>query len=166
MTGPTVRTLALSVAFPASVAGLAACGGAAATAGGPVTVAATAPNTLGYTTGDPSKFAPETDAVVAAAKNHKVMMENEKVRVLDVTLAPGEVEAVHSHRWPSVLYVLQAGDFVDRDASGKVVFDTRTLPAPLTFPLTMWKEPEAPHSVENLSKTVALHLVRVELKGR
>jgi hypothetical protein len=35
---------------------------------------------------------------------------------------------------------------------------------PLTFPLTMWKEPEAPHSVENLSQTQPIRLIRVELK--
>jgi hypothetical protein len=29
----------------------------------------------------------------------------------------------------------------------------------------MYKEPEAPHSVENLSKTITLHLVRVETKN-
>jgi hypothetical protein len=54
---------------------------------------------------------------------------------------------------------------VDRDANGKVIFDSRTLPAPLVFPLTMYKEPEAPHSVENLSKTITIHLVRVEMKN-
>jgi hypothetical protein len=29
----------------------------------------------------------------------------------------------------------------------------------------MFKEPEAPHTVENLSKTITLHLVRVEMKN-
>jgi hypothetical protein len=118
-----------------------------------------------YGTGNPADWPKEKDAVLAAPTNHKVLLENDKVRVLDVKVAPGEVEAVHSHRWPSVLYILEAGDFIDRDGNGKVIFDTRTLPAPLTFPLTMYKEPEAPHSVENLSKTVTLHLVRVEMKN-
>jgi hypothetical protein len=117
-----------------------------------------------YKTGNPAEWPKDKDAVVAAARNHKIMFENDQVRVLDVTVAPGEVEAVHSHQWPSVLYFMAAGDFIDRDIDGKVIFDSRTLKAPLTFPLTMWKNPEAPHSVENLSPTVTLHLVRVELK--
>jgi mannose-6-phosphate isomerase-like protein (cupin superfamily) len=117
-----------------------------------------------YKTGNPADWPKEKDAIIAAKKNHKVLLENEKVRVLDVTLAPGEVEAVHSHRWPSVLYITAAGDFVDHDGAGNVIFDTRTLKVPLPVPLTMWKEPEAPHSVENLSKA-PLHLVRVELKN-
>jgi hypothetical protein len=29
----------------------------------------------------------------------------------------------------------------------------------------MYKKPEAPHSVENLSATITLHLVRVEMKN-
>jgi len=65
---------------------------------------------------------------------------------------------------PSVLYILTAGDFIDRDGEGNVIFDTRQLKTPLQYLMTMWKDPEAPHAVENLSKTVTLHLVRVEMK--
>lgn len=128
-------------------------------------LAGVAADPMVYGTGNPADWPKQLDAVASAGKNHKVLLENDKVRVLDVTVAPGEVEAVHSHRWPSVLYFMAAGDFIDRDASGKIIFDSRTLPAPLVFPLAMYKEPEAPHSVENLSKTVTLHLVRVEMKN-
>jgi len=117
-----------------------------------------------YKTGNPADWPKEKDAVVAAPKNHKVLLENEKVRVLEVTVLPGETETVHSHRWASVLYIQTAGDFIDRDGEGKVIFDSRQLPTPLTFPMTMWKDPEAPHSIENLSKTITLRLIRVEMK--
>ena len=117
-----------------------------------------------YKTGKPADWPKENDAVIAAPRNHKILLENENVRVLDVTLAPGETEPVHSHRWPSVLYILTAGDFIDRDGEGNVVFDTRQLKTPLQYPMTMWKDPEAPHAVENLSKTIPLHLIRVEMK--
>lgn len=130
-----------------------------------VPLATVAADSMVYGKGDPTDWPKENDAVLAAPKNHKVLLENDKVRVLDVKVAPGEVEAVHSHQWPSVLYIIEAGDFVDRDGNGKVIFDTRTLKTPLTFPLTMFKEPEAPHSVENLSKTITLHLIRVEMKS-
>lgn len=117
-----------------------------------------------YKTGNPADWPKEKDAVVAAPKNHIIVLENENVRVLEVTVLPGETEPVHSHRWPSVLYIQSAGDFIDRDGQGKIIFDTRQLPTPLTFPMTMWKEPEAPHSIENLSKTIAIRLIRVEMK--
>jgi hypothetical protein len=41
------------------------------------------------------------DAVQAAGKNHRILYEDEKVRILEVTVAPGEHEARHDHRWPS-----------------------------------------------------------------
>lgn len=117
-----------------------------------------------YKTGNPADWPKEKDAVIAAPKNHKISLENENVRVLEVNVLPGEIEAIHSHRWPSVLYIQAAGDFIDRDSAGIIIFDSRQLPTPLKFPMTMWKEPEAPHSIENLSKIITLHLIRVELK--
>ncbi len=117
-----------------------------------------------YKTGNPADWPKEKDAVAAAPKNHKILLENENVRVLEVTVLPGETEPVHSHRWPSVLYIQAAGDFIDRDGQGKIIFDSRQLPTSLTFPMTMWKEPEAPHSIENLSKAIAIRLIRVEIK--
>jgi hypothetical protein len=117
-----------------------------------------------YKTGNPADWPADQDAIIAAPTNHKVLLENDEVRVLEVYLAPSELEALHHHRWPSVLYILEAGDFIDRDGDGEVVFDTRKLEAPLTFPLTMWKDSEAPHSVENLSNTKPIRLIRIELK--
>jgi hypothetical protein len=103
------------------------------------------------------------DALEAAPQNHRVLLENDQVRVLDVVVPPHTKEPVHAHCSPSVLYFMQAGDFIDYDANGKVLFDTRKLETPLTFPLTMWKGPEAPHTVENISDQ-SIHLIRVELK--
>lgn len=124
------------------------------------------PQSLLYKTGDPADWPKEQDAVVSAKKNHKILLENDEVRVLEVTVLPGETEAIHHHQWPSVLYITQAGDFIDRDGAGNIIFDTRKLPEPLKFPLTMYKEPEAPHSIENLSKTASIKLVRIEMKKK
>ena len=124
------------------------------------------PNSImAYKTGDPADWPAELDAVIAAPDNHKILIENEKVRVLEVTLLPGTVEPLHSHRWPSVLYVMEAGDFIDKDMDGNVILDTRELPERLPLPFASWKEPEAPHSVVNLSATQTIRLIRVELKN-
>jgi len=53
-------------------------------------------------TTDPSTWDPALDAVVAAPKHHKVLFENENLRVIEVTLEPNDEEPVHHHRWPSV----------------------------------------------------------------
>ena len=51
---------------------------------------------------DPSTWDPALDAVVAPPKHHKVIFENECLRVLEVTLEPNDEEPIHHHRWPSV----------------------------------------------------------------
>tara|TARA_R110000868_G_scaffold1389_9_gene10732 strand:+ start:6180 stop:6635 length:456 start_codon:yes stop_codon:yes gene_type:complete len=117
-----------------------------------------------YKTGNPAEWPKDQDAVVSAPENHKILLENESVRVLEVTLMPNEVEPVHHHQWPSALYIMEAGDFIDRDGEGNIIMDTRQIPDPLVFPMTMWKGPEAPHSVENLSDTKPIRLIRVEMK--
>lgn len=73
---------------------------------------------------------PHLDAVIAAPKNHKILMKNDKVRVLEVTLEPDETEEVHPHQWPRVLYIQEAGDFIDYDSDGNIIMDSRqTKPA-------------------------------------
>ncbi len=51
---------------------------------------------------DPAMWDPALDAVTAAPAHHKVVFENDQMRVLEVTLEPGDEEPLHHHRWPSV----------------------------------------------------------------
>jgi hypothetical protein len=51
---------------------------------------------------DPSTWHPDLDAVVAAPAHHRVLFENDRLRVLEVILDSGDEEPVHHHRWPSV----------------------------------------------------------------
>ena len=112
---------------------------------------------------NPATWDDSLDAVAAAPKNHKVVLENDKVRVLEVTVQPGERKPVHAHKWSSVLYVVEEENIRDYDADGNVIYDTKTDKNPMKTPYTIWMEPQAPHSVENLSKK-PLRLMRVELK--
>jgi hypothetical protein len=124
--------------------------------------------TYGQTSVDknPANWPKEQDAMIAAKKNHKILLENDSVRVLEVTILPGEKEAVHYHQWPSVLYVMEGGDLIDRDGEGNVLFDSRKIPSfhSIKLPMTSWTGPQGPHSIENLSKTQAIRLIRVEIK--
>ena len=104
------------------------------------------------------------DALAAAPQHHELVIENARVRVLNVCIAPGQIVPVHTHRWPSVVYTLRAGDFVRRDGHGKVLFDTRTAPRPSIASVVMWLEPLPPHSVENVG-TREIRLFTVELKN-
>lgn len=105
------------------------------------------------------------DAVVAAPRHHRVILENEHVRVLDTRVAPGETVPVHTHRWPAVNHVHKWSNFVRRDAEGKVLVDTRGRPPPASLPAVLWGEPLPPHTLENVGAT-ELHVVSVEIKGQ
>lgn len=101
------------------------------------------------------------DAVSAAPGNHKVLFENEHVRVLDVVVPVGTREPLHVHCWPSVLYVIWRGKLREYDAAGHVVREEKE-PASV-LPFATWLPAGAPHAMENLDAQ-PIHLVRVELK--
>jgi hypothetical protein len=60
-----------------------------------------------FPSSDPSTWDPALDAVAAAPANHKVLFENDNLRVLEVTLAPDEEEPTHHHRWRSIFVLDQ-----------------------------------------------------------
>ncbi|MFO0826869.1 MAG: hypothetical protein U0572_01870 [Phycisphaerales bacterium] len=105
------------------------------------------------------------DAVVAAPKHHLVLLDNAEVRVLDTSIAPGEVVPLHTHRWPAVYYVLGIGDFVRRDEHGTVLADTRRSSQRAEVGQALWSPPLGPHTLENVGAT-EIHVVSVELKNR
>jgi uncharacterized protein (TIGR02145 family) len=103
------------------------------------------------------------DAVAAAPGNHKVLFENEQVRVLDVVVPVGTREPVHAHCWPSVLYVMSRGKLREYDAAGRVIRQVTEEPKPSALPFVTWLPAGAPHALQNLDAQ-PIHLVRVELK--
>ncbi|HVT73885.1 MAG TPA: hypothetical protein VHD61_12170 [Lacunisphaera sp.] len=105
----------------------------------------------------------ELDALRAAPRHHRLVMENEKVRVLETRIPPGETTAVHTHRWPAVSHLLGWSDFVRRDDRGAVMLDTRGRPPPASLPQISWLEALPPHSLENVGAR-ELHVVSIELK--
>ena len=103
------------------------------------------------------------DALVAAPDHHKVILENDRVRVLETRIPPGDRTPVHTHRWPSVLYVLSWSDFIRYDDKGEVLLDSRTVDALKTPPTVLWSAPLPPHSLENVGEA-DVHIISVELK--
>ena len=105
----------------------------------------------------------ELDALVAAAEHHRLLLENERARVLESLIPPGETTAVHTHPWPSIQYVVRGSDIVRRDADGGVMLDTRAAGEPLEVSTTLWSAPVPPHSVENVGPD-ELKVILIELK--
>ena len=106
------------------------------------------------------------DAVVAAPDSHRVLLENDRVRVLEVIIRPGEREPAHTHRWPSVMMGLEAARIRYYDADGKLRFETPEDRELSNLPLGAdWLDAEPLHAVENIDETL-FRALRVELKSR
>ena len=113
---------------------------------------------------DPKTWDPKLDALKSGAKNHKVIYEDKEIRVLSVTVEPGEVEVAHHHQWPSVIVYDRPVKSENRDASGKLLPSKMPPAGKRELPMTFRVPPEAAHSVSNLD-TAPLHLIRVEFKN-
>ena len=102
--------------------------------------------------------------MIAAPDHHAVLLENERVRVLDTRLAPGERTPVHTHPWPGVLFVLSWSDFIRYDADGNVLLDSRTVALSPEKGAALWSGPLGPHFARNVGNQ-ELHVIAVELKS-
>src|SRR5260221_687906 len=104
---------------------------------------------------NPWPWRPELDALIAAPRHHQLILENDRLRLLDTKIPVGDKVPVHTHRWPGVYYTISFSHFVRRDGDGNVVFDSRKLSTPMAG--AAWLE-NLPHSVENVGEA-DIHLV-------
>jgi len=96
------------------------------------------------------------DVLKSAAKAYKLLMENERVRVLDLRLKAGEKAPMHNHPDDHVVYVMNSTRFKLTFANGKSSeFD-------LKAGQTLWMEAGS-HATENIGTSEGHNLV-VELK--
>ena len=102
------------------------------------------------------------DAMVAAPDHHEVLLENDRVRVLDSRLKPGDATPVHTHRWPAVLQIVGTSDFVRYDPEGNVIFDSRESDE-MGIGQTVWSPPLAPHFVRNVGDN-EIRVISIEIK--
>lgn len=127
----------------------------------------------------PWPWADSLDAVKAAPKNHHIVFENDKIRILEVTLGPFEYEQMHTHQHPSVMFGADS-----RDTFGSTIiyyrngydslhhkylvkdsFTQNSGPQNPDEPNTgHYMKPEGPHQIKNLSN-VKIAFFRVEFKS-
>lgn len=99
------------------------------------------------------------DACVAAPDSHRVILENETVRVLEVVIEPGVREPTHTHRSPSVMIVDEPARIRYYNADA-LTFESRAGQASVGHRV-MWMAPEPPHSIENID-VHRYHAYRIE----
>jgi hypothetical protein len=120
---------------------------------------------------DPKTWDPKSDGPIAAPGNHKVVYEDDNIRIMSVTVAPGASEPYHAHLKCAVLVFDQPTRIVNRAKGGKVLPDAEVwgaIPwqganAPKAIPFVWLQPPEAAHSISN-TDTRPLHLTRIEMK--
>lgn len=104
------------------------------------------------------------DGPVGAPDHHRVVFENERVRVLEVVIRAGDTAPLHTHLTPHLLIASSGSQFVRRDADGAVLLDTRTMGRDYRPPTYAWNDGIGPHTLENLGPDDIL-ATSVELKA-
>lgn len=107
------------------------------------------------------------DAVAAAPNSHRVLLEDEKIRVLRVEVAPGVTEPVHDHRWPSMMYFEEPQPITYmtfKMINGKPVETERFDVPAFAKSQTVRGEPEGLHAVTNRGSAPFV-AIRVEFKS-
>jgi quercetin dioxygenase-like cupin family protein len=95
------------------------------------------------------------EAAQVAPHVYKVLFENERVRLLDVRMKPGDESDQHTHP-DYVLHALEGGKVKLTDASGQ------SAEIDIQAGDTMWRDAEE-HSALNVG-TTDVHAIFVELK--
>ena len=104
------------------------------------------------------------DAIISAPAQHKVIFENERLRIIEFKVKPGENVPLHTHRWRSFNYVLKLSDFLSYDAGGNLKLDSRTGKTDIKEGAVFEPPPfPPPHAVENIGDA-EIHAISVELK--
>ena len=105
----------------------------------------------------------ELDAMVAAPLHHKLLLENNFVRIIDTLILPGEITNVHTHKWPASLYIISWSDFIRYDGKANIVLDSRKLSKTPSPASAIWSDPLGPHALENIGRD-PIHIISVEIK--
>ena len=97
------------------------------------------------------------DAVKVSPQYYMVRLENDRVRVLEFRLKPGEKEAMHTHG-AGVAYIVSTAQVRTSFPDGASVDGT------FQENDVHWRDKTVTHTIENIGTTDA-HAIIVELKG-
>jgi hypothetical protein len=97
---------------------------------------------------DDTEWPLHLDALVAAPANHRLLLEDDAVRVLEITVEPGERENLHHHRWPSIMVVLARPNYRNLDADGNEIPPSGGTPPSPALPRALRLPPQRLHAIE------------------
>jgi hypothetical protein len=97
------------------------------------------------------------DPIVVCGDTHKLMFENEHVRVMEARVPPGKVEHKHSHPHGLTVYL------ADYDVEIKTFPDGKSQKLHRTAGTALWSNAVV-HEVTNIGQNTS-HAIRIELKN-
>lgn len=65
----------------------------------------------------------DDDATLKAPHSHRVLFENDHLRILDVSAKPGEKVPSHRHQWGCIMVILQGSIFQIEDMDGNIAYE-------------------------------------------
>ena len=104
----------------------------------------------------------DLDGIAADPTHHTILFENDEVRVIETTIAAGEVTPIHTHLAPTVMYFISGSHFIRRDETGSTMVDTRATPD-FVLPQVSYSPGVPRHTIENTGDD-ELRVIGVELK--
>jgi hypothetical protein len=88
------------------------------------------------------------DGVHADPAHHRLLLENQFVRVIESVIPVGERTPLHTHRHHRVMYAVSGASFARRDERG-VVIESARIPDGDLGQRVMWAGPTELHTIEN-----------------
>jgi len=114
------------------------------------------------------EWADNLDALIAAPDNHKVVYEDENVRILSVILDGKQSEPIHTHKWTSVMWIskpitpCQINSY-KKNENGQLVVSDSLVIEQMPTNIGQLINPEGPTSITNLGNDSGI-AYRVEFK--
>lgn len=110
------------------------------------------------------------DAVKMAPKSHKIVYEDDKVRVLQVVLHPNSIEPIHTHQFKSIMWFAKETSMTyfqyesSKNGQYKIIDSIKIAKIPIeALNHGDIVDPETPHAVKNTGKEIGI-AYRIELK--
>ena len=90
------------------------------------------------------------DGPIAAPDHHRVVFENDRVRIVETVIRAGDTTPLHTHLAPHLLIFSSGSHFVRRDETAALMFDTRTAAPGFVIPRHSWSDGVSAHTLENV----------------
>lgn len=120
------------------------------------------------TTTEKWEWSEDLDALKAAPDNHKVVYEDDNVRILAVILDGKKSEPVHTHKWKSIMWIAKPivpCQIINykKDGNGNLVKADSVTINEMPVDMGQLIKPEGPTSITNLSSESGV-AYRIEFK--